>query len=195
MGNNNLKKMKFDILKLILAFSSITICIHLVSSLQSKTGMATNMNLGLKSKSRMNMNMNMNMNMKSNYKMTMKGANSKNHNKKSESTNLLAKSNNKNTELNRMNSKIIFRGWLKYFKFPDDETQRKPKEFFKNALFERESKRKHAVGEDKIPSEKHFYAILFPENLNIYTTNNKATAQHSYDVLSIDYIRSIPENK
>ena len=135
--------MKFDIIKLILAFSSITICIHLVSSLQTKTGMATNLNLGLKTKSGMNMNMNM----KSNYKMAMKGSNTKNH-----KTNFAARSNNKNTEteLNRMNSKILFRGWLKYFKFPDDETQRKPKEFFRNALFSRESKRKQAVGEVKI---------------------------------------------
>ena len=77
------------------------------------------------------------------------------------------------SEMNKMNSKILFRGWLKYFKFPDEETQKKPKEFFRNPLYERDSKRKHAVGEDKIPSEKHFYAILFPDNLNIYTANNK----------------------
>ena len=137
--------MKFDILKLILAISTITICIHLVSSLQTKSSMATILNLGFKSKSGMNMNMNM----KSNYKMAMKmkGSNTKNH-----KSNVVAKSNVKNTEteLNRMNSKILFRGWLKYFKFPDDETQKKPKTFFKNALFERESKRKQATGEVKI---------------------------------------------
>merc|ERR1712151_787899 len=109
-----------------------------MGNLKSKTGM------------NMNMNLNMNMNMKSNYKMTMKNLLSKNH-KKTE-TNLKSKSNNKNTELDKMNSKILFRGWLKYFKFPDDETQRKPKEFFKNALYERESKRKTVTGEDKIPS-------------------------------------------
>ena len=48
-----------------------------------------------------------------------------------------------------------------------------PKEFFKNPLYQRDSIRKHAEGENKIPSEKHFYAILFPDNLNIFTTNNK----------------------
>ena len=129
--------MKFAILKLILALTTISVCSHLVSSLQTKTGMATNLNLGLKS--------GMNMNMNSNYKMSLRGVLSKNH-KKSE-TNYSTKSNNKNTELNRMNSKIIFKGWLKYFKFPDDETQNKPKEFFKNALYERDSKRIHPAGE------------------------------------------------
>jgi len=106
-----------------------------------------------------------------------------------------SKSNNKMTELNRLNSKILFKGWLKYFKYLDDDTQRRPKEFFKNTLFERDSKRSHAVGEEKIPSEKHFYAIMFPDSLNIYTSNNKQTAQHAYDVLSVDFIRSIPENQ
>ena len=89
--------MKFDILKLILALSTITICIHLVSSLQSKTRMATN--LGLKSK--------MHMNMKSNYKMSLGGVLSKNHKKTEVSSS--TKSNNKMTELNKLNSKITIR--------------------------------------------------------------------------------------
>jgi len=130
--------------------------------------MATNLNLGFKNK----IGMNMNMNMKSNYKMSLGGLLRKSHAKKTETIST-TKSNNKITEMNKMNSKILFRGWLKYFKFPDEETQKKPKEFFRNPLYERDSKRKHAVGEDKIPSEKHFYAILFPDNLNIYTANNK----------------------
>lgn len=159
--------MKFDILKLTLAISAITLCLHMVSSLQTKSGMATNLNLGFGTKNKMNMNMNM----KSNYKMSLGGLLRKAH-KKSETISS-TRTNSKNTELNKMNSKIIYRGWLKYFKFPDDETQKRPKEFFKNALYERDSKRKHAAGEDKIPSEKHFFAILFPDNLNIYTTNNR----------------------
>jgi hypothetical protein len=54
------------------------------------------------------------------------------------------------------------------------------KEFFKNTLFERDSKRSHAVGEEKIPSEKHFYAIMFPDSLNIYTSNNKVRIKKSF---------------
>ena len=133
----------------------ITLCVHLVSSLQTKSGMATNLNLGLKSKSGMNMNMYM----RSNYKMSLGSLLDKSH--KKIQTNIKTSSN------------ILFNGWLKYFKFPDDDTQKKPKEFFKNPLYHRDSLRKHAEGEVKIPSEKHFYAILFPDNLNIYTTNNK----------------------
>jgi len=155
------------------------------------------MNLGIKSGMKTRANMHMHMKTKSNYKFALKNHVEKNH-KKFETKSAAksnAKSNNKITELNKMTSKILFRGWMKYFKLPDDETSRKPKNFFKNPLFERDSKRKHAVGEDKIPSEKQFYAILFQDHLNIYTQNNKATIQHSYDVLTIDYIRSIPENE
>ena len=53
----------------------------------------------------------------------------------------------KMSELDKLNSKILFSGWLKYFKYLDDDTQRKPKEFFKNTFYERDSRRKHATGE------------------------------------------------
>ena len=122
--------MKFAILKLILAITIITVCSHLVSSLQSQVGMATNLGSGMRN----------GMYMSSNYKMSLGGLISKH--KKSET-----RSNNKISELNRLNSKILFRGWLKYSKFQDDETQKKPKEFFKNMLYERDSKRKHLAGE------------------------------------------------
>ena len=122
--------MKFAILKLILAITIITVCSHLVSSLQSQMGMATKLGVGIRN----------GMYMSSNYKTSLGGLLSKH--KKSES-----RSNNKISELNRLNSKILFKGWLKYFKFPDDETQKRPKEFFKNMLYERDSKRKHPAGE------------------------------------------------
>ena len=137
--------MKFVILKLILSIFAITLCINLVSSLQNKSGLTTNLNLGFGAK------VGMTMHMKSNYKMSLKNLLAKSH-KKTESNNA-SRTNNKNTknsktsELNKLNSKILFRGWVKYFKFPDDDTQKKPKNFFKNPLYERDSKRKHAVGE------------------------------------------------
>lgn len=149
--------MKFDILKVILAITIITLSLNLVSSLQTKSGMATNLNLGLKTNN--GMNMNMNMFMRSNYKMSLGSS--------------LSKSHKKNVAKITTNSEILFSGWLKYFKYPENETLNKPKEFFKNSLYLRDSQKKHAQGEVKIPSEKHFYAILFPDNLNIYTTNNK----------------------
>lgn len=131
--------MKFDILRSILALSLFFICLQMVISLKSHSKMASNMNLGSKFKSRMNMNMNMHM--KSNYKMSSAGylAKTKMH-----------KSNNKISTQNKSSEQILFKGWLKYFKFPDDESQKKPKEFFKNIMFERDSKRKHAVGEVNI---------------------------------------------
>ena len=147
--------MKFVTLKFILSITIVIICCNLVTSLQSKIGMATNLKAGMNTSS---------------YNQIMK------HKKNLYSS----KSNNKMTELNRLNSKILFKGWLKYFKYLDDDTQRRPKEFFKNTLFERDSKRSHAVGEEKIPSEKHFYAIMFPDSLNIYTSNNKVRIKKSF---------------
>lgn len=143
--------MKFDIFKIFLALCAITICLQVVSSLHSKSRLGTKMNLGIKS----GMRTGSNMKMKSNYKFSLKNLVTKSH-KKTEN-NSSAKSNNRLSELNKMNSKILFRGWMKYFKFPDDETQRKPKNFFKNPLFEKDSKRKHAVGEvNKLNKTKNF---------------------------------------
>ena len=144
--------MKFDILKVFLALCAITICLQLVSSLHTKSRLGNKMNLGIKSGMKTRANMHMHMKTKSNYKFALKNHVEKNH-KKFETKSAAksnAKSNNKITELNKMTSKILFRGWMKYFKLPDDETSRKPKNFFKNPLFERDSKRKHAVGEVNI---------------------------------------------
>ena len=166
--------MKLAIFKLILTITTILICCDLISSLQTKMGMATNLKAGMFMNSQNKLNL---------EALLMK------HKKYS------TKSNSKITELSRLNSKILFSGWMKYFKYIDDDSQKKPKEFFKNTFYERDSRRKHANGEDKIPSEKHFYGVMFSDSLNIYNSNDKNTAQHSYDVLSIDYIYSIPENK
>ena len=146
--------MKFAILKKYFLLIIITIySCNIVFSLQTKIGMSANLQL--------QMNLNSNNNLLKHKKNS------------SHSTKIYNNKNKKNTELNRLNSEILFNGWLKYFKYVDDETQKKPKEFFKNPMYERDSKRKHEKGEDIIPSEKHFYFILFPDSLNFYNSNNK----------------------
>lgn len=124
------------------------------SKFKSKTNSSSNMNMnmGMNSKLSMGMNSKLGMGLKANYKMTMSNLLAKSHNKKMENkASLNSKNNNKNNNSNNSeigtNSKILYKGWLKYFKFPDDEMQKKPKNFFKNVLYERDSKRKHATGE------------------------------------------------
>lgn len=116
--------MKFAILKLILSITIIILCCNFISSLKSGIGMATNLKSGMYSLHKMSFE-----NLLSKHK--------KNQNQ----------SNTKTIELNRLNSKILFQGWIKYFKNLDDNTQRKPRGFFKNPIYERESKRKHLTGE------------------------------------------------
>jgi hypothetical protein len=120
--------MKFDILKISLSLIVIGICCNLITSLSSKIGMQTNL------KSGMNMNLN--------NKILLKNFLEKHKNRKNSM-------NTKLTELNRMQSKILFSGWLKYFKYLDDDTTKRPKEFFKNPQFQRDSKRKHEEQEVK----------------------------------------------
>lgn len=128
--NKKLKKMKFDILKILLSFIVMAICCNLITSLSSKIGMQTNL------KSGMNMNLN--------NKILLENFLEKHKNRKSS---LNSRTNNKSNELNKMQSKILFSGWLKYFKYLDDDTTKRPKEFFKNPQFQRDSKRKHEEGE------------------------------------------------
>lgn len=146
--------MKFDIYKVILALCAITICLQIVSSLHTKSRLGSKMNLGIKSG--MKTKANMHMKTKSNYKFALKNhvekslktkakSSAKSNSKTNVKTNSKKDENNKEPE-----SKILFRGWMKYFKFPDDETSKKPKNFFKNPMFEKDARRKHAVGEVKI---------------------------------------------
>lgn len=110
--------MKFDILKFILGFSIIFVFV-LEISLQSKIGLTTNLKAG--------------MFLRSNLKLSLENSLAK-----------LKKNSTISSELDKVNSKILFRGWLKYFKFLDeDQSSQKPKQFFKNKLYERDSKRKH----------------------------------------------------
>ena len=118
--------MKFAILKLILIITTILICCDLITSLQSKIGMATNLKA--------------NMFMNSHNKLNL-------HEFLTKHKKYLSRSNTKISELNRLHSKILFSGWMKYFKYLDDDTKKAPKEFFKNTLFEKDSRRNHAAGE------------------------------------------------
>lgn len=132
--------MKFAIVKLAMFLTIASLFSILVSALKTSTNLSTNLNMGFQTKSGMNMNLG------SNYKMSLKGFLSKSH-KKIESAYSSKTSNNKKTELSLLSSKILFRGWIKYFKFPDDETIQKPKEFFRNPLYERDSRAKKVPGE------------------------------------------------
>lgn len=150
--------MKFVTLKKIfLQIIIIIFCCDIVFSLRSKIGMSTNLKL------QMNLN---------SYNSALKHKKISLHTTKT--------NNNKMTELDRLHSEILFTGWLKYFKYLDDGTSSKPKEFFKNPMYERDSKRKHENEADKIPSIKHFYAIMLPDSLNFYNSNNKVKKIFKY---------------
>lgn len=114
--------MKFAI-KLLLSAVILLICCNLISSLKTKIGLGTSVKSG--------------MYLNSSFKLS-----AQKHKK-------VVKANNNSSEMNKMKvrSNILFQGWLKYYKAPDEETSKKPKGFFKNQLYLKDSRRTRAAGE------------------------------------------------
>jgi len=181
--------MKLNIINVLLALTIFSICLYLITCTQTKTTSKTSTNSGI--------------GLNSNYKMALGNLISKSH-KKIESNNSMEEenaNNSNNFESERLAAnQVYFKGWLKYFKYCDKRSNSKPKEFFKNVLYQKDTKKRASTlptekNQEPIPSEKHFYGILFQDNLNIFSSNDKFSAQNVFDVLNIDYIKSIPEDK
>jgi len=130
-----INKMKFVIIKYIFSLILLIICLNIVSGSKSKNQLTSK--LQLKSKSGIGLT--------SNYKMTLSNLFSKSH-KKYENKNIASSHlYSKNTELERLKNsasnlitgnEIFFKGWLKYFKYCDNKNNKKPKQFFKNVMYE-----------------------------------------------------------
>jgi hypothetical protein len=67
---------------------------------------------------------------------------------------------------------VYFQTWVKYFKYLDEKTAEKPKHFFKNPSFQEQGEIKSDKVEKMIPDRKHFFAILYKDNLNILTAKD-----------------------
>jgi hypothetical protein len=78
-------------------------------------------------------------------------------------------------ELNKNDIKdaqVYFQTWVKYFKYLDEKAAQKPKHFFKNPSFQEQGEIKPDKIETMIPDEKHFFAILYKDSLNILTSKD-----------------------
>jgi hypothetical protein len=101
---------------------------------------------------------------------------------------------------------IYFQGWLKYLKIrenPEGGTN-KPRQFYKNDLYELQMKpyqnkiinfteTADEFGPTLIPSDLHFFAILYKNTLSILSSRDD-TLQRTIDVLNIDDIKPIPDS-
>jgi len=130
--------MKFVILKVILSITILTICINFILSTKTQTMSTTT----LKTESQNKIGLN------SNYKMTLGNLIAKAHKKTESNMNTENKTKNENSQFNiqsnlhqSLNSQIFFKGWIKYFKYTDNKVNQKPKQFFRNVLFEKDSKK------------------------------------------------------
>lgn len=129
--------------------------------------------------------------------------NNLNNNPKSDYSNNTLQPNKKNDDIPDM--PIYFQSWLKYLNFKETATgpNSKPKKFFKNDMFDVQQKLGKVNKVDfksvdeignqlNIPSELHFYGVLYKNSLNILSSRDD-TLQRTVDVLNIDYINPIPE--
>lgn len=92
---------------------------------------------------------------------------------------------------------LYWKGWIKYLKYPDNG-QDKPKRFFKNTLYNNDispaDPSEDSDGGSQIPSEKHFYLVAYPEMLNFFNKRGKNKMTGIIDSLTIDFVKSIPED-
>ena len=92
---------------------------------------------------------------------------------------------------------IYFQGWVKYFRYIENGGE-KPKMFFKNSAFNKQNpevkgEAKDKYGAAKIPSEKHFFIVIYKDTANILTSRDNALMTVA-DSLIIDFIKTIPED-
>ena len=132
--------MKFNIIKLILSLTILTVCVKEIYSTKTKTKTLTTLQTTTSSGTGVS----------SNYKMTLGNLLAKSHNKAENHSNSQEKLYNTNQELEKLSapvrqiqgSQIFFRGWMKYFKYSDSKNIQKPKQFFKNVVYEKEARKK-----------------------------------------------------
>lgn len=92
---------------------------------------------------------------------------------------------------------VYFQGWIKYFRYVENGGI-KPKKFFKNAMFDKQSpagadNKDDQYGTVKIPSEKHFFFVIYKDTANILTSRENPLMTVA-DSLIIDFVKTIPED-
>lgn len=158
--------MKFVIIKVIISLTILSICINKIFSTKTKTKTLTTLQTATSS----------GIGLGSNYKMTLGNLLAKVHNKAENHSDSKDRLYNTNKELERLaapvareikGNQIFFKGWMKYFKYSDSKSNQKPKQFFKNVVYEKENrKRKGNNSADKNVIDIFFFYFIL-ENLNV----------------------------
>jgi hypothetical protein len=95
-------------------------------------------------------------------------------------------------------AKIFYQGWLKYYYTSSPTTV--PEMFFTNERYSKqrypssESSKSDQYGSFVIPDKSSFFAVLYKNNLSIYSARDKIE-MHSVDNLLIDQIYPVPEDE
>jgi hypothetical protein len=93
---------------------------------------------------------------------------------------------------------VYFQGWVKYFRYLESG-EAKPSTFFKNQQFQQQDEEtaKKGGSDDSgplfIPSEKHFFSVIYGDRMNILNARENPLNQ-VVDSLSIPFIKTIPED-
>ncbi len=133
--------MKFVIIKVILSLTILSICINQIFSTKTNTKSLTTLQTATSS----------GIGLGSNYKMTLGNLLAKAHNKAENHSDSKDRLYNTNQELERLaapvareikGNQIFFKGWMKYFKYADNKSNQKPKQFFKNVVYEKEARKR-----------------------------------------------------
>lgn len=102
----------------------------------------------------------------------------------------------KKTEDDLPDIPVYYQGWVKYFRYAES-TGEKPSKFFRNSAFDKQTldgeDEKDEYGSKKIPSEKHFFLVVYKDTANILTSRENPLMQIN-DSLIIDFVKKIPEN-
>ena len=96
----------------------------------------------------------------------------------------------------------LYQTWVKYIKFPSNPKEI-PHSFFKNPSYEsqvaesflnkKRGMKKQNDLSSTIPSQKHFFAVVLPETINLLETKSNGL-KTTYDSLPFDFIKPIPED-
>lgn len=130
--------MKFAIIKILFIVFIISLCISIISNTSSKTKTATSLQTESQS----------GVGVSANYKITLSSLIAKSK-KKSESNSEITPIA-KVTDIDKLLQpsqvteprKILFKGWLKYFKYKEKKVNEKPKQFFQNLLYQKDIRKR-----------------------------------------------------
>lgn len=110
---------------------------------------------------------------------------------------------NKNpvSDTNSLNGPILWKGWVKFFKYPQDQNHNSPKAFYENLEYTDQLKRVKQcdleVKEDgvwKFPIHKNlFYCIIYNNEVS-FSRSKINFLTTIYDTLKIDYIQPVSED-